>query len=245
MNCDLCVDATYCTARVRGALHLGASPGTLRDPSVRTRNRSLRRHARRLKPTPTTEMSATEMLRTQFDALQVECNGLQAENRMLQEERPDQAHAVDLERELAETREENVRLSQEVIRLEATRHKAESEAEGCMDELWGSVGALNRDAADARERLVEIQGLLVESQEEVETGRIRTAEAESYCREMENEQDRLRADVELQTVRAVARETKKGEEREARLVKRIEELERGAVVESGTRSHTGAGGGWE
>ena len=28
-------------------------------------------------------------------------------------------------------------------------------------------------------------------------------------------------------------------------MKRIEELERGAVVESGTRSHTGAGGGWE
>ena len=61
---------------------------------------------------------------------------------------------------------------------------------------------------------MEIQGLLVESQEEVETGRIRTAEAGSYCREMENEQDRLRADAELQTFRAVARETKK--ERSAR-----------------------------
>ena len=94
-------------------------------------------------------MSATETLRTQLDALQVERNGLQAGNRMLRDERPDQAHAVDLERELAETREKNVRLSQEVIRLEATWHEAESEAEGHMDELRGSVGALNRDAADA------------------------------------------------------------------------------------------------
>ena len=184
-------------------------------------------------------MSTTEALRTQLDAIQVERNTLLAQNRKLRDARPEQAHEADLERELEETREQNVQLSQAVTQLEATRDEAEREAEERTAELQETVQALTRETAELRERLAE-------AQREVNEARTKVVEVEGYYRELEDEQGRIQADRELETFRAVAREMQKWEEREARLAKRIEELERGAgvmPVGTGARGRAGDGEG--
>ena len=106
---------------------------------------------------------------------------------------------------------------------------------GRMAELQESFQALIHVAADLCERLAE-------ALRELQEARTKVVEVEGYCRELENEQGRIQADRELETFRAVARETQKWEDREARLVKRLEELERGAVVmlvATGTRGRAG------
>ena len=176
-------------------------------------------------------MSATEALRTQLDALQVEHNSVLAENRKLRDARPEQAREVDLECELEETREQNVNLSREIAQLEATR----DEVEGRVAELQESARALTREAAELRERLAG-------AQTEVEEARGKVARVEGYCRELENEHGRSQAEQELESFRAVARETRKWEERETRLVKRVEELEQGAAVRPVSTGAKGRGG---
>ena len=77
-------------------------------------------------------MSTTEALRTQLDALRV---ALQAENRRLRDEQPDRVSEIDLENELAVTREENIRLSQAVTRLDTEQAQRQRETEMQTDEL--------------------------------------------------------------------------------------------------------------
>ena len=73
-------------------------------------------------------MTSREALRTQLDAVQSERNTLEAENRRLKDDRLDQAAALELERELTETRQENVRLSQTIAALEERLAEQEQEA---------------------------------------------------------------------------------------------------------------------
>ena len=81
-------------------------------------------------------MSTTEALRTRLDALQTELYALQAENRRLREAQPEQANLVDVENELAQTREENVRLVQQVSQLtQADRPEGDADGETCEAEL--------------------------------------------------------------------------------------------------------------
>ena len=68
-------------------------------------------------------MSTTEALRTQLDALQVERNRLMAQNRNRQVEQPERASAVNMEGELTERQEENVRLARTVTQLEAEQER--------------------------------------------------------------------------------------------------------------------------
>ena len=156
-------------------------------------------------------MSTTETLSTQLDVLQEEQNGLLAENRKLRNERPDQVRVADLEGELAETQEENVRLSQAVAQLEATCDKARDEAAEREREHRKMVETMMRDATGLRERLTEEEAQRGEAEERVaelkrvlEEARTKVVEMEGYCRNLERKQECIQADGELQTFWAVA-----------------------------------------
>ena len=92
-------------------------------------------------------MSTTEALRTQLDALQVERNRLMAQNRKLQDKQPERASAVDMEGELTETQEENVRLAHTVTQLEAEQERRGRETAQEREALE----ALTHEAAALRE----------------------------------------------------------------------------------------------
>ena len=64
-------------------------------------------------------MSTTEALRMQLDQLQIKYNLLEVENRSLREVRAEHLEELDLERELTETRQENVQLLKTITSLEA------------------------------------------------------------------------------------------------------------------------------
>ena len=89
-------------------------------------------------------MSTTENLRTQLDALKTKLYGLEVENQRLWDERPEQAAAVDLEDELKQAQEENVRLSQRVNKLSDSLSEKDVE---------GTSGRLSTEVAELRQKL--------------------------------------------------------------------------------------------
>ena len=91
-------------------------------------------------------MSTTEALRMQLDQLQTKYNSLEVENRRLREERPQHSEELDLERELTETRQENVQLLQTITSLEAKLEEQERER-------GSEQGSLTCAAATMREQL--------------------------------------------------------------------------------------------
>ena len=92
------------SGRACGSLHLGACPGTGASILPTTARRSVDSHSRR-----TRAMTTIEALRTQLAAMPTELYSLQAENQRLKEDHPQAAEALETERELHQTREENVR----------------------------------------------------------------------------------------------------------------------------------------
>ena len=133
-------------------------------------------------------MSTTEALRVQLDALQTEYYALQNENRRLREAQPEQANLVDLEDELAQTREENVKLLQEVSQL-SRRDRSETDADGEtreaeLCELRRTIATLEDEVREVREGLEKQDGELREKGEELvravystsrTSGRVRTS----------------------------------------------------------------------
>ncbi len=69
-------------------------------------------------------MASREELRTQLDALQSDFNTMEAENRRLKEDRPEQATALKAEQEGARIAEDNARLTQELGQLRALMHSS-------------------------------------------------------------------------------------------------------------------------
>ena len=67
------------------------------------------------------DMSTTEALGTQLDALQTQFYEVQAENRRLREANPEHAQLLVVEDKLTQTREENVRLAQQIHELSQDR----------------------------------------------------------------------------------------------------------------------------
>ena len=176
-------------------------------------------------------MSTTEALRVQLDALQTEYYALQTENRRLREAQPEQANLADLE---AQTREENVKLVQEVSQL-SRRDRSETDAdrETCeaeLGELRRTIATLEDEVSEVREGLEKQDGELREKGEELVRAVARAERAEECVRRLEESFDRVRKDAELERYRAIAEETHKWENREARLIQRIEQLEREGVV---------------
>ena len=168
-------------------------------------------------------MSTTEALRTQLDALQAECNALTVENRRLREEHPTEAKELDLEQELVATREENVRLSQIITRLESTREVQEEKETA---ELKRSISSLTCEAEELREKLGDAVERLAEEHTALACMQSWTEVAETHMRELESDVQKERMEAELRELRKVAEERRKWEEREARLVRRIDQLEK-------------------
>ena len=67
------------------------------------------------------EMSTTEALRTQLDALRLEKQRLEVENARLREANPEGAAQTDAETEMAQCRAENERLTREAAQLQTRR----------------------------------------------------------------------------------------------------------------------------
>ncbi len=107
---------------------------------------------------PVVEMSATEALRTQLDAVNTQRYLLEAENRRLREEQPERAEMIHVEEELRQTREENVSLSQRISELSRDRAQADGdEASGTPGpedgQLREKLASLEEEAATLRHRV--------------------------------------------------------------------------------------------
>ena len=92
-------------------------------------------------------------------------------NRRLREAQPEQANLADLEDELAQTREENVKLVQEVSQL-SRRDRSETDAdrETCeaeLGELRRTIATLEDEVSEVREGLEKQDGELREKGEEL------------------------------------------------------------------------------
>ena len=166
-------------------------------------------------------MSTTEALRMQLDQLQTRYNLLEVENRRLRDEKPQHSEELDLERELTETRQENIQLLQTITSLEAKLEEPEREREG-------EQGSLTCAAATMREQLEAITTELAEEKHGSYQARGR-AEAAEDAKRLEADIEMLQQESELEKLRAVGEETRKWEAREARLVRWLDKLEGGAA----------------
>ena len=203
------------------ALHLAACPELLAEsihPSTSLRCLPQSEHR---------TMSATEALRTQLDALHAECNELKMENRRLRDEHPTQAKELDLKQELAETRGENIRLSKTMAQLEDTLGARENgEYEEAVAALRQSVQSLPCEAAELKEELGNAEVKLAQKRTMHAELQSQTEWAERRAGELEDELQHVSTKAELRELRNVGEVGRKWEEREARIVRKIEELEK-------------------
>ena len=227
-----------------GALHLGACPGS-GSKTERYFPRRLRRTELSAYPRqPTQVMSTTEALRTQLAALQTDYYALQAENRHLKEANPQQAEALDTERELQQSREENVRLAQVISELRSAQEQLEGgDGEPRIQELEGAVATLTAEAETQASKLQDQGTELADTQAALERATRRATEAEQYAANLEKQLERVQNNTQLDQFRTVAEEALKWEVREERWVWRARELEE-ALARAGTwgeRSLSGVG----
>ena len=186
-------------------------------------------------------MSTTEALRTQLDALQSQLYALETENRRLREDRPERAERVDLEVELKEMQEQNIRLSQRVSELSVT--------EGSGEEVPGAQSSsiveqqLQEDLARSEEETAELKQRNAEHVTQLEYEREARRELEERLDGMAETMKSAEREAELQRLRAVAAETKKWEEREARWMRQLGELEERLQETRGERAPSRAGSG--
>ena len=108
------------------------------------------------------DMSVTEALRTQLDALQTEFNKTQPENIKLKEENPDGAAVLELEGELSETQAENVRLAQQLgeaqeraTELEAAQAKQAAAVDEATTGMRAKIDDLRQRLADRSEQFAD------------------------------------------------------------------------------------------
>ena len=171
-------------------------------------------------------MSAAEALHLQLETLQTELCATKAENR--RDANPQQAELLETESELAHTREENVRLVQEVNRLsEVTEGEARTPDEESVEisGLREAITTREREAATTRQSLEKVTEQLREKEEECRGIEKRAERAMGQVQELMAELEQRQRDAELERWRAVAVETRrKWEEREARLVQHLEDL---------------------
>ena len=186
-------------------------------------------------------MSTTEALRTHLDAVPTEFNKLQAENVKLKEDNHDGATMLKLEGELSETQAENVRLAQ---RLSVAQQRAnEPEAVQANQTAAADEAAAGMEAErdDLRRRLANSSEKLEETTEALCRATQRAETAEQHDVELERTIEREKGEAELVRLRTVAAEARKWEEREARLVRWIDELTHESTTAAGGRLGVGGG----
>ena len=146
-------------------------------------------------------------------------------------------HLEALQREFYEVQAENRKLKEknpqqaEALKLEQELSQSREENVQMAQEI-----SELREAAQRAEQTKDAEG-----DEANETN----SSAEEYAHELEGKLERTQQEMELERLRAVAEETRKWEEREARLVRRVEELEQQAKTVPELSGDAGGGGGWE
>ena len=176
-------------------------------------------------------MPSMEALCAQLDALQVEFY-VQAVNRKLQAWAK-QANLVDVKNELAQMREENVKLVQQISQLAQADHNGDADKEmweAEQDRFQRIIATLEGEVTKAKTEL-ERQAWELEAKKErtstsdILIGRVKQAKS-VLC--LEERLERTSRDAELARYRTVAEETQKWESHEA--YQRIKELEGEAVT---------------
>ena len=144
-------------------------------------------------------MSTTEALRTQLDAVQTDLYRLQSENRKLREAEPQQAQLLDVEGELAQTREENVHLAQQISKLQVQLPNVEGELAHTREEnvrLAQQISELNRSAGDdeqeqsLKETIATLRQEAEERECQLEESRVAVSEVKARASEAEQEASR-------------------------------------------------------
>ena len=133
---------------------------TVGDPvrdSVQTLHESLRERTSVLGDRTRTRLDrparCRRQSRTQLDALRSQLYALEAENRKLRDERPERATAIDIEEELEQAQEENIRLSQhisEICEAQKTEALASGAPEAEVEKLCEELAQLGEEAAVLR-----------------------------------------------------------------------------------------------
>ena len=128
------------------------------------------------------EMSTTETLRMQLDALRTEFHVIKAENRRLREENPERAEVQDLERELQASQEENVRLAQQLSEAgQSDRHSGETNQAGLVQ--------LREETRELQQRVNDMSARLAEAEEALQLAQRRAKQAEEYVQTLESDRE--------------------------------------------------------
>ena len=101
-----------------------------------------------------------------------------------------------------------------------------------------SIATLEDEATERGHRIDSYAKQLEESRAAMNDTAARVSEAQQDASRAREELYRAHEQTELERLRAIADVTRKWEEREARLVRRLEELEREARTERVTHAHT-------
>ena len=132
-----------------------------------------------------------------------------------------------MEAELAQTREDNVWLVQEIDRLttKAKRRRLAGIKDTVVAGLRETIATLKDEAVRMRQALEEAEERTVEKAEECREIQSRADRAAEQAASLSKELERACLEAELEKLHAVRKVTRKWEKREARLVRRVEELE--------------------
>ena len=172
-------------------------------------------------------------------------------NRRLREQNPQAQQLLELEEQLRQSLEENVHFVQEISesgRGQAGGSYVPEEDPAVQAELSQTKEANSRLSSEAEELHQSVEELTAElSQKQVELERAtqREQEAEENADGLQRELGRAQDAAELERLRWVAEETREWEQREARLVGRVEDLERNTLPASKPTAVTEGAGSYE
>ena len=159
---------------------------------------------------------ATEALRTQLDELKWEANRLEAENRRLREENPEQSRVVTLEAELEQSKDEAAQLRDRISECERQTEAARTEAAN-KDDLEEQLEEERQTTNGLREALTRSEGRESELTEALE-------EKGAELVQLRVEEGRREEARELQYYRSLEAEREKWEVREKRMLDEVERL---------------------
>ena len=175
-------------------------------------------------------MATVEVLRTRLDTLQWETNRLEAENRRLREEHPEESRVLTLEAELEQSKNEVARLVDRVSEYEQQLETARTEAaktavisDETQNSLAEQLEAERRTSNELREALQRSEGRESELTEALKEG-------EAETQRQRQEEERQREARELQYYRALEAERKRWEAREQQALAEVDRLRQDSDV---------------
>ena len=173
-----------------------------------------------------------EALRTKMDNLQWEVQRLQVENRKLREQNPEASERVDGEVELATARSEIAGMEERLKKLEQQLEESDrraDEAEGREASLREKAGELTaaREDGDEQDEAArrEAHKVLRQMEESLRRSGDRVQELETRLVQAEAAYSAEKERDELERYRSLEEERRRGEAREARLLRSMDAVE--------------------